>query len=304
MNYSKVGLPIGFKIVLIIIGIVIVLAIINASSKKVTVDETITDVNQMTRFIEHYVSEYKSNIVFYTTMEPSTIDFDMIFHDIMASNTYIGCELFAFSYTYVIEPDGRYKMDLTIRDPAAHRVELTKMRVQQIAGHLEGLSDYDKIKTVHDYLILNNEYSSTIGSAFNALYVGKSACNGYAYSFYAIMKELGIPVTCEYGGSHAWNKVMLDGEWYNIDVTWDDKGGKNIGYDYFLKCDADFGGHDHAGATAKESVDGVDMNPSPYCNQIPNYRIILVVFVVLLFAIYLIVMRIMSNKQRAKIHYE
>ena len=37
--------------------------------------------------------------------------------------------------------------------------------------------------------------------------------------------------------------VCLDGEWYNMDITWDDTNGKMPTYNYFLKNDKDFKGH-------------------------------------------------------------
>ena len=42
-------------------------------------------------------------------------------------------------------------------------------------------------------------------------------------------------IQCRYitGTDHAWNAVKLDGLWYNIDVTWDDKN-NGVSYDYFL----------------------------------------------------------------------
>ena len=47
--------------------------------------------------------------------------------------------------------------------------------------------------------------------------------------------------------NHMWNAVKLDGEWYNLDITWDDlgQGGKN--YDYFLKSDSSFTEHTRTG---------------------------------------------------------
>ena len=61
------------------------------------------------------------------------------------------------------------------------------------------------------------------------------------------MKQMGIPCTLVMGKtdnvSHAWNAVKLDGNWYYIDVTWDDPvvngtsnypGGDNISYEYLL----------------------------------------------------------------------
>ncbi len=78
-------------------------------------------------------------------------------------------------------------------------------------------------------------------SAYSALVNGQTVCAGYARAFQYILQQLGIP--CYYctgfaGESHAWNIVMLDGEFYNVDTTWDDMG---IGtYDYFNKTDKDY----------------------------------------------------------------
>ena len=53
------------------------------------------------------------------------------------------------------------------------------------------------------------------------------------------MMEAGIPAVYVSGfagnGRHAWSKVKLDGQWYNVDVTWNDYGG---GRRYFARSDA------------------------------------------------------------------
>lgn len=59
---------------------------------------------------------------------------------------------------------------------------------------------------------------------------GKAVCLGYAEAYKQILDGLGIPCTVESGmagsseefGAHAWNKIMLDGEGYYVDVTGDD----------------------------------------------------------------------------------
>lgn len=49
-------------------------------------------------------------------------------------------------------------------------------------------------------------------------------CNGYALAFKDIMTRLNIQALHITSDSmqHAWNLVYLDGEWYHVDVTWDD----------------------------------------------------------------------------------
>lgn len=128
---------------------------------------------------------------------------------------------------------------------------------KDIAREIRNYTDYEKIKTVHDYLIDINNYNIGSHGPYRALYKGQANCNGYALSFLAIMRECGIDCTYETGDNHAWNAVKLDGEWYNIDVTWDDSGvwdkEGGVEYDYFLKSDADWEGHHHGSATAKTS---------------------------------------------------
>jgi len=115
----------------------------------------------------------------------------------------------------------------------------------QVLAGAQGLStDYEKEKNVHDALLDRISYdlgAEMNQSAYSALVNGQTVCAGYARAFQYLLQQLGIP--CYYctgyaGESHAWNIVELDGEYYNVDTTWDDSGkGK---YDYFNKTDDDY----------------------------------------------------------------
>ena len=115
---------------------------------------------------------------------------------------------------------------------------------------------YDDIKMVHDYLIANIEYDSTISkdniyNIYGALINGEAVCEGYARAFKYLMDGLEIPCTLVIGTgrnsegnteNHAWNYVLLNDSWYAIDATWDDPVVTGVGwvsqatrYKYFLK---------------------------------------------------------------------
>lgn len=121
---------------------------------------------------------------------------------------------------------------------------------------LESKSDYQKIKTIHDYIVNLVSYDKTLTkySAYNALVDKSSTCQGYALLTYKMLTEAGIPCRIITGTagtknpvSHAWNLVKLQGKWYNLDTTWDDpvtSTGKNmLTYNYFLKSTKDFTEH-------------------------------------------------------------
>lgn len=120
-----------------------------------------------------------------------------------------------------------------------------EQRAAAITGGAQNLgSDYEKEKYVHDMLLAQVEYSLSAEmnqSAYSALVNGKTVCAGYARAFQYLMQQLQVP--CYYctgfaGENHAWNIILLDDGYYNVDTTWDDTGEGS--YDYFNKTDEDY----------------------------------------------------------------
>lgn len=158
-----------------------------------------------------------------------------------------------------------YKADLQIYSDAL------QSRVDEICREAESFStDYEKALFVHDYIIQNTEYDYEAAEendktnpnpecmvsscAYGCLVNGKAVCAGYAKAYQLVMCSLGIECVYVTGdtppGLHAWNRIKLDGEWYYIDVTWDDAGSNGLRYDYFCITTAQIS-KDH---TADESL--------------------------------------------------
>ena len=142
-------------------------------------------------------------------------------------------------------------------EKAIDEIEETK---KYIITHVGGNKE-NQIKSVHDYLVNNLEYDTTVSNEniyniYGALIIRKTVCEGYARAFKSIMDELDIPclIACGTGinssgevESHAWNYVNIEGQWYAIDVTWDDPiiigngyVSNEIYYRYYLKGSEDF----------------------------------------------------------------
>ena len=110
-----------------------------------------------------------------------------------------------------------------------------------------GMSEYDQVKAFHDWLVNHTEYDFTFSSssydAAGPLLYGRAVCDGYSKALDLLCYLSGIEclrINGEgNGGGHAWNKVKIDGQWYNIDVTWDDPVSTRpiLRYDYFLISD-------------------------------------------------------------------
>ena len=113
-----------------------------------------------------------------------------------------------------------------------------------------GMSDEQKVKAIHDYLVYNanyvnnGDYKSAESWAYSAegvLVRKEGVCESYAVAFYMLAKIAGLD--CHYvvgavetsDADHAWNRVKVDGVWYYIYCTWDDPvGGGAENYQYFL----------------------------------------------------------------------
>ena len=99
-----------------------------------------------------------------------------------------------------------------------------------IAKIPEGSSDYGKIKSVYEYIINKVEYDTDAPQNQNiqsVLLGDASVCAGYSKAFQYILHRMGMFCTyitgrIEGGGDHGWNVVRIDGNYYNVDVTWGD----------------------------------------------------------------------------------
>ncbi|WP_312371653.1 Ig-like domain-containing protein [Lachnoclostridium sp.] len=105
----------------------------------------------------------------------------------------------------------------------------------------------EKIRFVHDYLVLHTEYKELSYRSYHpegVLIDGMAVCQGYAETFELFMNSLAIEnrfvIGTGGGVSHAWNMVKLEDGWYHVDSTWDDpvpdKEGRVL-YTYFLLND-------------------------------------------------------------------
>jgi len=107
-------------------------------------------------------------------------------------------------------------------------------------------SPYDQVDTINTLLCdlvvypPNTPYTEESFTAYGALIEGSAVCDGYARAAQLLMSMCGIESlyvvgTANNGVGHAWNMVKLNGQWYQLDVTWDD--GSYSRSDYFLVTD-------------------------------------------------------------------
>ena len=127
----------------------------------------------------------------------------------------------------------------TAQDVAAMQVKLDQL-VDQANTLCQ--TDLEKVFYVHEWLVQNIAYdrehlSDNVQDDHNlrgALLEGTAVCDGYAKTYALTLRKLGITgvlVTSKDIG-HAWNMVELDGNWYQVDCTWDDPvdGSDQLGY--------------------------------------------------------------------------
>lgn len=174
----------------------------------------------------------------YKTIEPTHVDVEYKLNIAMAEDYYLHFEVEEIS-NRVIDTD----------KVKSHFVEILNKR-DQVYANVSALSnDYQKIKYIHDYLILNNQYHKTNSLSHTpsgALVSTETpVCEAYSEAFQMLAHHNNLIVTYATGiafngtntEEHAWNHVKIGTHWYLIDVTWDDPLGMSedyIGEDYFL----------------------------------------------------------------------
>lgn len=170
----------------------------------------------------------------------------------------------SFAYTY---NTSNYIVSITAFCSNEYRLGTTRTalntkmdtEIKRYLNLVNGVSsDYKKELIIHDEIINQVQYAfdnngnpsvekwaHSIVGVFDTSY-NRVVCEGYAKAFQLLMNACGIeciyvPGTAN-GSGHGWNKVKLDGDWYNVDVTWDDPTSGNgtpiLSHDYFNVTDA------------------------------------------------------------------
>lgn len=97
-----------------------------------------------------------------------------------------------------------------------------------------GRNEYERELLLHDALAKHIKYKSGTNAhdAYGALVLGQAVCEGYARAFQYLLYQAGIQCLIAEGTSnnpdtnkkenHAWNVVRIDGQYYHVDLTWDD----------------------------------------------------------------------------------
>jgi len=107
-----------------------------------------------------------------------------------------------------------------------------------------GMSELDKERVIHDWIILNTVYDyratalrgdgsfdpqyTDCYTAYGVIMNGRGVCQGFSAAMKLFMDKLGIECEIVDGTpknsrtpDHVWNDIKIDGTWYEVDVTWD-----------------------------------------------------------------------------------
>lgn len=167
------------------------------------------------------------------------------------------CSLFTL-YHYTVRTDtnnNHYLQDITLYSPlrageiipmtASYKKALTDL-ISDIKND-NSMETAEKIRAVHDRIILKTDYVSTNSPSdhipLTLLSENRGVCQSYSCVFNHAMLALGVESLFLMSTTHAWNAVRVNGKWYYVDVTWDDPVGGDpdtTRYTYFLIAPSDF----------------------------------------------------------------
>ncbi|WP_432401425.1 transglutaminase domain-containing protein [Wukongibacter sp. M2B1] len=94
------------------------------------------------------------------------------------------------------------------------------------------MNDFEKEWAIHEYICRNvvydydNYYNGTIPrdsyTHHSLLFKGVGVCGGYSKTMKLLLDMAKIECMQVYEEEHAWNMAKMDGNWYQLDVTWND----------------------------------------------------------------------------------
>lgn len=131
--------------------------------------------------------------------------------------------------------DGQTISEIMIKDPFTMEKDEIKEAQKLIDAECTEIvssvpkdaTELEKVLFVHDYITSHYEYDMSYQNRnlYTAVRDKKCVCQGYSYLFMYIMNkyfEIECTTVPSDACNHIWNKVKVDGKWYNLDLTSDD----------------------------------------------------------------------------------
>ena len=140
------------------------------------------------------------------------------------------------------------KLEHSYTDEEIKLIEDEMNKIKTKLNINDSLSDVEKIRLYHDYIIENTTYDVERSDdgvinyksdiAYGPLFEGYAICGGYSDLIALFLDDLGIKNFRVSSDIHVWNAVYINGNWLNLDLTWDDPitsdGSNIIDNSYFL----------------------------------------------------------------------
>ena len=132
------------------------------------------------------------------------------------------------------------KFHLSLTDTGfEERYTKIKNLITELQSNLDDkMTDLDKLLYFHEYVVANVYYQNLDAASVQfggaTLAQGYGVCEGYAYALMIFLRAENIACEEVSSADHSWLAVELDGEWYQVDPTWDDTRATKFGTHYFL----------------------------------------------------------------------
>jgi len=119
-------------------------------------------------------------------------------------------------FVYTMSESEREKASLEYEAELAYIVSLVD----------RSMSEVEKALWVHDYFVAMFSYDDKEAhfDAYSLFKERKGVCQAYSLGYIAVMRELGIDAVMISSPdmNHAWNLVNINGNWYHVDLSYDD----------------------------------------------------------------------------------
>ncbi len=105
-------------------------------------------------------------------------------------------------------------------------------KVNEVVQSCYSSSQWQYALNLYDWLMDHAYYDYTYSYyGPDILFRGYGVCDSYSKAYMLLCDAAGISAERATSDGHAWNTIQLNGEWYQVDATWDDPGTASVSDD-------------------------------------------------------------------------